>query len=76
MGTKIMDVANLVLTAISTLAAVVSAITAIRAKSELHKLKNSISGNNNTQFSGNVTVNNKGRNDGILSGVNNGVIRK
>lgn len=52
-----METASLVLNAISTLAAVVSAIAAIGAKNEVKKLKNSINGNNNTQFGFNLQAN-------------------
>lgn len=69
-----MEVASLVLSAISTLAAIVSAIAAIGAKSEVKKLKNSISGDKNTQISGDVSVSNGENNHGIVSGVNSGEI--
>lgn len=71
-----MEIANLVLTTISTLAAVVSAIAAISAKNEVKKLKNQITGNGNVQNSGTISVNNKGNNQGIMLGVNTGEIRK
>lgn len=69
-----MEIASLILSAISTLAAVVSAIAAIVAKNEVKELRNTISGNKNNQFTGNVTVKNKGENSGVLSGVNSGEI--
>ncbi len=69
-----MEVASFVLTAISTLAAVVSAIAAIEAKNEVKKLKNSINGNNNTQVSGDVSISSGGNNRGVISGVNSGEI--
>ena len=69
-----MEIASLVLSAISTLAAVVSAIAAIGAKNEVKKLKNSINGNGNTQVSGDVSVSNSGHNRGVISGVNSGEI--
>mgnify|MGYP000075971499 CR=1 FL=1 len=69
-----MEVASFVLTAISTLAAVVSAIAAIGAKNEVKKLKNSINGNNNTQVSGDVSISSGGNNRGVISGVNSGEI--
>lgn len=69
-----MEIASLVLSAISTLAAVVSAIAAIGAKNEVKKLRNSINGNGNTQVSGDVSVSNSGNNRGVISGVNSGEI--
>ena len=69
-----MEVASLVLSAISTFAAVISAIAAIKAKDEVMKLRNSIYGNDNTQISGNVHVENGGGKHGVLSGVNSGEI--
>ena len=71
-----MEIASLVLSAIGTLAAVVSAIAAIGAKSEVKKLKISITGNKNTQVSGDVSVSNGGNNCGVISGVNTGEINK
>ena len=64
-----MEIASLVLSAISTLA-----IAAIGAKNEVKKLKNSINGNGNTQVSGDVSVSNSGNNRGVISGVNSGEI--
>lgn len=69
-----MEIASLILSAISTLAAVVSAIAAIRAKNEVKKLQNMVVGNRNNQIAGNVSVKNKGENRGIVSGVNSGEI--
>lgn len=69
-----MEMASLVLSAISTLAAVVSAIAAIGAKSEVKKLKNIINGNENTQVTGAVSIGNSGNNQGVISGVNSGEI--
>ena len=76
-----MEIASLVLSAISTLAAVISAIAAIGAEIEhlstpvdFKKLKNSINGNGNTQVSGDVSVSNSGNNRGVISGVNSGEI--
>lgn len=71
-----MDIANLVLSLISTVAAVVSAYAAISAKHEVTRLKNQISGNDNTQNSGEIDVKNEGTNQGVISGVNTGDIRK
>lgn len=70
------QIANLILTAISTAAAVVSAYAAISAKHEVSWLKNQISGNNNAQNSGKVNVENNGENQGVMSGVNTGDIRQ
>ena len=69
-----MEIASLVLSAISTLAAVVSAIAAVGAKNEVKKLKNSINGNGNTQVPRDVSVSNSGNNRGVISGVNSGEI--
>lgn len=69
-----METASFVLNAISTLAAVVSAIATIGAKNEVKKLKNSINGNNNTQVSGDVSISSGGNNRGVISGVNSGEI--
>lgn len=71
-----MEIANLILTIISTIAAVVSAIAAISARNEVKELKNQITGNSNVQNSGKISVNNKENNQGIISGVNTGEIRK
>lgn len=71
-----MEIANLIFTTISTIAAVVSAIAAISVKNEVKALKNQIAGNGNVQNSGKISVNNKGDNQGIISGVNTGEIRK
>lgn len=70
-----MEVASLVLSAISTLAAIISAIAAIGAKSEVRKLKNSFNGNKNAQVSGDLSVSNGGNNRGVISGVNSGEIK-
>lgn len=71
-----MEIASFVLATISTIAAVVSAIIAVSAKKEMEVLKNQITGNDNVQNSGKISVNNKGNNQGIISGVNTGEIRK
>ena len=60
----------------STIAAVVSAVIAVGAKNEVQKLKNTINGNKNTQISGDVSVSNSGDNNGVISGVNSGDIRR
>lgn len=71
----IMEGISLILSAICTVAAVISAICAVKSKNEVTKLRNSICGNNNTQISGNVHVENSGENHGIVSGVNSGEIK-
>ena len=58
------------------IAAVVSAIAAVSAKNEVKKLNNQISGKGNIQNSGKVSIKNDGDNQGIISGVNTGEIRK
>lgn len=69
-----MEIASLILSTISTLAAVASAIAAFQAKNEVRKLRNIITGNKNNQVSGDITVKNRGENKGIISGVNSGEI--
>lgn len=71
-----MEIASFVLTAISTIATVVSAVAAILAKNEVKKLENQITGNSNAQNPGKISINNQGNNQGIISGVNTGEIRK
>lgn len=71
-----MEIASLVLTIISTIAAVVSAGAALSVNSQVKKLNNKISGNRNIQNSGKISVKNQGDNQGIISGVNAGEIRK
>ncbi len=71
-----MEIASLVLTIISTIAAVVSAGEALSVNSQVKKLNNKISGNRNIQNSGKISVKNQGDNQGIISGVNAGEIRK
>ena len=71
-----MEIANLVLTIISTIAAVVSAGAALSVNSQVKILNNKISGNRNIQNSGKISVKNQGDNQGIISGVNAGEIRK
>lgn len=71
-----MEIANLILTAISTVVAIVSAILAVSAKNEVKKLKNQINGNDNVQNSGKISVSNKGNNQGVISGINTGEIRQ
>lgn len=71
-----MEIANLILAAISTIAAVISAIAAVSAQNEVKKLNNQIAGKGNIQNSGKVSIKNDGNNQGIISGVNTGEIRK
>lgn len=71
-----METASFVLSIISTIAAVVSAIAAILAKNEVKELKSYITGNRNSQNSGRISINNRGDNHGVISGVNTGEIRK
>lgn len=71
-----MDVASLILSTVSTIAAVISAITAIQAKNEVRKLSNLLQGNKNIQLSGKLDIKNKGNNSGVISGVNTGEIRR
>lgn len=71
-----MEIASLVLTIISTVAAVISAGAALSANSQIKKLNNKISGDRNIQSSGKINVKNQGDNQGIISGVNAGEIRK
>lgn len=70
-----MEVASLILAAISTVAAVVSAVAAIQAKNEVQKLTNNLSGDRNVQLSGKLNIKNKGNNQGVISGVNTGDIQ-
>lgn len=70
-----MEVAILILTAISTIAAVISAASAICARSEVLRLKNYINQNVNSHKSGDVSVENIGNNNGVISGVNSGEIK-
>ena len=71
-----METASLILSIISTLAAVVSAVVAVSAKHDVKTLKNHINGNHNLQNSGRIDVNSTGENHGVVSGVNTGEIRK
>lgn len=67
-----MEVANFILTAISTIAAVVSSIAAVTARNEVKSLRNQIAGNKNIQNTGEVSVKNNGKNEGIMLGVTTG----
>lgn len=72
----LMEIANLVLTVISTIVAIVSAILAVSAKNEVKKLKKQINGNDNVLNSGKISISNDGNNSGVMSGINNGEIRQ
>lgn len=71
-----MESASLILSFISTIAAVVSAVVAVSAKHDVKELKSHINGNHNLQNSGRIDINNMGENHGVVSGVNTGEIRK
>ena len=71
-----MEIASFILTAISTITAVISVIIAVSAKDEVKELKNKIIGNGNVQNPGKININNKGDNQGIIAGVNTSEIRK
>ncbi len=66
-----MEIATFILTVISTIAGVLSAIAAFGAKNEVKKM-NIGKGSSNAQITGNVNLQNKGDNSGIISGVNTG----
>lgn len=68
-----MELATFILSVISTIAAVLSAIAAFGAKNEIKRL-NIGKGNSNAQIMGNVNIKNKGDNSGVISGVNTGEI--
>lgn len=71
-----MENAMFILTLIGTVASVVSAIVAVRAKNEAKKIVKGIIGNHNVQ-TGDVQVKTEGDNYGVISGVNAGeIIRK
>ena len=74
-----MEIANFILTIISTCAAVASAFAAvisIRTKKKIDNINNKLSGNRSTQITGDLSVKNNGSNEGIMVGVNTGDIRK
>ena len=68
---------TLLFTALGTVATVISTIIAVRAKNEAEKILKQIREENsrNIKNRGNVTVDNKGSNTGIISGINSGEIR-
>lgn len=69
---------TLILTAIGTVATVISTIIAVRAKNEVKKILNQIKEerSRNIKSSGEVHVTNSGNNSGIMSGINSGDIHK
>ena len=71
-----MEMLNIILTTISTIAAVISAVTALRAKNEIKKLNNQINGDKNFQLHGKLNVENSCNNNGVVTGVNVGETRK
>ena len=71
-----MEMLNIILTTISTIAAVISAVTALRAKNEIKKLNNQINGDKYFQLHGKLNVENSGNNNGVVTGVNVGETRK
>ena len=68
---------TLLFTALGAVATVISTIIAVRAKNEAEKILKQIREENsrNIKNRGNVTVDNKGSNTGIISGINSGEIR-
>lgn len=67
---------TLILTAIGTVATVVSTIVAVSAKNEAKKILNQIKEekNRNVRNWGDVSVTNSGNNSGVMSGINSGEI--
>ena len=67
---------TLILTAIGTVATVISTIIAIGAKNEAKKILNQIKEekSRNVTSSGKVEVTNTGHNSGVISGINTGEI--
>lgn len=68
---------TLILTAIGTVATIISTIVAVSAKNEAEKILNQIKEekNRNVKNSGDVTATNSGNNSGVISGINSGEIR-
>lgn len=66
-----MEIATLVLSAISTVSAVVSAVAAILAKNEVKRLNSIFNGNKNSQVDGTIEIKTK-ENSGTIVGVNTG----
>ena len=67
---------TLLLTAIGTVATIISTIVAVRSKNEAKKILNQIveEKNHNVETVGDVTVGNSGQNSGVISGINTGEI--
>ena len=66
---------TLILTAIGTVATVISAVIAIRAKNEAQDILKQIKEEHSRNV-GNVNVENNGSNSGIMSGFNSGEIHR
>lgn len=64
-------------TVIGTIASIVSASVAVKAKNETKKIVEKFKEENsrNIKSSGNVTIKNTGENNGILTGINSGEIK-
>ena len=67
-----------ILTAIGTVATVISTVIAIRAKNEAQDILKQIKEEHsrNVRNKGNVNVENNGSNSGIMSGINSGEIHR
>ena len=65
-----------ILSVISTLAAVASVVIALMAKRDVKKLRQQIIGTGNNLGTQKVNIKNGGSNQGVISGVNSGDIRK
>lgn len=67
---------TLILTAIGTVATVISTIVAVSAKNEAKKILKQVKEENshNVTNGGEVEVTNKGNNSGVMSGINTGEI--
>ena len=67
---------TLILTAIGTVATVISTIIAVAAKNEAKKILNHVKEekSRNVTNSGEIKVTNKGKNSGVMSGINTGEI--
>lgn len=64
-------------TVVGTIASIVSAYVAVKAKNETKKIVEKFKEENsrNIKNSGNVTIKNTGENNGILTGINSGEIK-
>lgn len=68
---------TLILTAIGTVATVISTVIAVRAKNEAKVILKKIEEHSrNIKNKGNVKVENGGNNSGIMSGINSGEINR